>query len=112
MRSDGICTLHWIVPTPVTLELANAVLAGFERVTRGIRVPLLFDGGDSKGVDRASRNRFEEATGPLAMAILVKSPFSRILANFFVGHNKKRAYPVQLFNTEADAVAWLRGFLR
>jgi len=111
MRPDGIAIMRWLVPSSVTLEVANGILLAYERVTGGRPVPVLVDAANSKGVDRESRTRFRQAPSPLAVALLVKSPFSRFLANLFIGLDKSE-YPIRLFNVEADAVAWLRGFLK
>lgn len=41
-----------------------------------------------------------------AMAILVDSPVTRVVANFFV-RVATPPYPVRLFTSTADAVQWL-----
>lgn len=111
IRPDGIATMQWIVPSLITLELANAIVAAFDRVSGGLPVRFLLDTEDTRGMDRDARTRLRQATNVLALALIVKSSFSRVLANFFIGFNKP-AYPIQLFNTEAEAVAWLRGLPR
>ena len=45
----------------------------------------------------------------LAMAILVSSPVSRAVANFFISLARPR-FPTRLFTDDDAALAWLRGF--
>jgi hypothetical protein len=42
------------------------------------------------------------------VALLVGSPVTRVIGNFFIGLNKPR-WPVRLFRSESDALAWLGG---
>jgi hypothetical protein len=44
-----------------------------------------------------------------SMAVLIKSPISRVVGNFFLGINKP-AVPTRLFDNEADALEWLKKF--
>ncbi|TCK17218.1 hypothetical protein DFR30_0439 [Thiogranum longum] len=44
-----------------------------------------------------------------AMAILVKSVFTRAMADIFMKFNKP-PYPTRIFTSEADALAWLEPF--
>jgi hypothetical protein len=44
------------------------------------------------------------------VALLVGSPMSRAIGNFFIGLNKP-LIPTRLFVSEPEALAWLRGFL-
>ena len=44
-----------------------------------------------------------------AIALLIGSPVSKVIGNFFIGLNKP-PFPVKLFNVEEEAVAWLKGF--
>ena len=46
----------------------------------------------------------------VAIALLVGSPLSRVIGNFFVGLNRS-TFPLRLFTSEEEAIAWLRTFL-
>jgi hypothetical protein len=71
---------------------------------------------DYRGIasqDRAARAWYASPnTGKhvCAVALLVGSPLSRIIGNFFMGLNKP-PFPVRIFGDEAEALAWLTGFL-
>jgi hypothetical protein len=42
-----------------------------------------------------------------AVALIVDTPLSRVLGNFFLAVNKP-LYPTRLFDNEASALAWLQ----
>lgn len=44
------------------------------------------------------------------MALLIGSPVSRMIGNFFLGINRLRV-PVRLFSDEAEALEWLKRYL-
>lgn len=44
-----------------------------------------------------------------ALALLIASPVSRLLGNFFLGFNKGE-YPVKLFTSIEEATSWLKSF--
>jgi hypothetical protein len=52
----------------------------------------------------------EVCAGISAGAIVVKSFLERHLARMFLIYHRP-PYPVQVFSDEANALAWLRGFL-
>jgi hypothetical protein len=45
-----------------------------------------------------------------AMAIIISSPVSRIIANLFFGF-KPPSYPVKMFANEQEATAWIKQYL-
>ena len=107
---DGIVEVRWTVAVRVTHDHAIAVTREVERLAAGRPVPLLVDMGVTKGLDRDSRTRFQQAANVKAIALLVGSPVSRVVANLFIGLNRP-AHPIRLFTAESEALAWLRGFL-
>ncbi len=68
---------------------------------------------DMRGVRSQSREARQYFAGPeagratLAVALLVGSPLSRVLANFFLRLMPQK-WPTALFNDEQAAIAWLR----
>jgi hypothetical protein len=46
-----------------------------------------------------------------AVALIVGSPLSRMIGNFFLGLNRT-AVPIRLFTSEPAARSWLRRYLR
>jgi len=76
----------------------------------GQPLPFLMDIRKARGISREARAMFastEAATIFAATALLIGSPLSRALGNFFLGLNKPQM-PTRLFTSEAEALSWLR----
>lgn len=83
-----------------------AVIAGLANNTR---MPVLVDMRGVRSQSREARDYFggpQAASATLAVALLIGSPVSRVLANFFLRLNSMR-YPTRLFNDETIAITWL-----
>ena len=79
----------------------------------GRRGPLLVDLRGTAAASREARAYFagpETAKVVSAVALLVGSPISSVIGNFFLRLNQPR-YPTRLFTDEAEALPWLKGFL-
>lgn len=109
MRSDGIAEVRWLVPIEITGDLARAVTKRIAAIRGDSTVALLVDIDRTRGLDRESRQIFQNAGGFRAIALLVSSPVSRVIANLFIGLNKP-ATPIRLFTAEDDAIEWLKSF--
>lgn len=111
LPDDGIVRLVWSPPVPSGREDAIATIEAMIEVTGDRPAPLLVDVRDAGPQDREGRLEFHRRyTVVSAVAILVGSPLSRMMGNFFVNVNKPKA-PTRLFDDEAAAVEWLKGFL-
>jgi hypothetical protein len=74
---------------------------------------VLVDIRESKGASRECRAYFasdEAAKIQSAGALLISSPLSRLIGNFFIGLNKPK-FPTTLFTNEYEAIKWLKTFL-
>ena len=74
-------------------------------------VALIYNQGVVK-MDKKAREFFasdDGVKGIIAAAIVVGSPFTTFLANFFVSVNKPKM-PVRVFSSEADALKWLQKY--
>lgn len=61
-----------------------------------------------ESIDRSAREFFMDQNERYrAVALMVGSPATRMLANFFLGL-KRGSIPVKMFVAEAEAIAWLR----
>jgi hypothetical protein len=103
------------VTLPVAQELEDAVEN--VRVSRelgsGVPRPGLLDSREAISISREARSYYagpENARVLSAVAILVGSPLSRVIGNFFIGLNRT-SFPSRLFTSEEQALAWLRSFL-
>jgi hypothetical protein len=74
-------------------------------------VALIYNQGVVK-MDKKAREYFassEGIKGIIAAAIVVGSPFTSFLANFFVSVNKTKM-PVRIFSNPKDALKWLEKY--
>jgi hypothetical protein len=74
------------------------------------KYPLLIDTTDIKSITKDARDYFSinnRGSKVVAFAIIINSPLSKIIANFFMGLNKP-SVPVKIFNSEEDAVDWCK----
>jgi len=62
---------------------------------------------DKSARDHFSKSRESETARTKAVAIIVSSPVSRVIANFFIGFNKPKR-PVRIFNSVDEAKKWFR----
>ena len=92
---------------------ARENLAVILRLVKGHRAPVMVDLRRIRSQSAEARSVFagHEATRvTLALALLIDSPISRVLGNFYLGFNKPQT-PSRLFNSVREADAWLRTFL-
>jgi len=110
LRPDGIVQLVWGPGVAMGLEDAIAAIDAMTKLTGGRRSPLLVDVHDTGPQDRPARVEFVRR-GDLvsAVALIVATPLSRMMGNFFLNVSKPMA-PTRLFDEEASAVAWLQEF--
>jgi hypothetical protein len=107
----------------VRARLKPGVDVGAEDAIEAVRViallcadgrrPVLVDMSQLRSMTRDARVYFagpETAKVESAVALLIKSPLTRAIGNFFMGLNKT-LFPTRLFTSEAEAVQWLRGQL-
>jgi hypothetical protein len=110
---DGIVRIIWVPGAEVTLEDAREIMEAYHKLRRGRRLPLFIDTRTMKSFARGARHLFagEEAQGcASAAAIIVDSPVTKVLANFYLGLSKPRL-PSRLFSSEDEALVWLKGYL-
>jgi len=112
LRDDGIVQIV-IFPNAAEGQAdAQTNVATCFRVGGERRRPVLVDVRQMKGFEREARVYYSsEETAQIitALGLLVGSPLSRVLANFFLGLNRVRV-PTKLFISEEKAVEWLKGF--
>lgn len=112
LREDGI--IHVVLSEEVgTLTDAKINVEAVHKVKQGKKRPLLIDLAKAKSLSREERAYYSSdiaAKVLTAVALLINSPLSRILGNFFKGLNKP-AFPLQLFTSEDEAIDWLKGFI-
>ena len=108
LRPDGIVHLVWAPRVGIALEDARAATEAMTQLTGGRRSPLLVDTREVGPMDRPARTELSRR-GDLvtAVALIVGTPLSRMMGNFFLSVAKPMA-PTRLFDEEATALDWLR----
>jgi hypothetical protein len=110
LRPDGIVQLVFVKGATITMTDATAATGAMSNLTGGRQSPLLVDTHDIRSLDRPSRTEFVRRDDLVsAVALIVGTPLSRLLGNFFLGVTKPRA-PTRLFDDEASAVERLQTF--
>jgi hypothetical protein len=97
----------------VTLDDSRANVALCLQRNAGRRRPLLVDLRGVKSQTAEARAYLAGREGvqvSQAVGLLIGSPVSRVLGNFYLGLNKP-SVPTRLFTSEEEAQAWLRSFL-
>ena len=96
-----------------TLMDAKRDLMVFRNLALGVKRPLLSDISNVKSVSREAREFFAgEETGKIisAIGLIIKSPISRVIGNFYLSVNRP-SFPVKLFTSEEEAIRWLKPFI-
>jgi hypothetical protein len=112
LDADGILRILPFVGVEETLDDAKRNVIICAKLAAGKRRPMLID---LRGVKTQSREVRSYYTGPeaqtlfAAVALLIESPMSRMIGNFFLGFNKMDL-PTRLFKSENEASVWLKEF--
>ena len=113
LLDDGIVKLICFTRDE-TIEKAREALDAFKIISEGKKIPLLVDNRQQKSISREARMFYsgKEFTDQLtALAFVVESTISKVLANFYLGLNKP-PYPTRLFTKEDEAIKWLKTYLK
>jgi len=79
-------------------------------ISGGANYPIFVDIREIKSISKEARDHFSmrgRKPHVTAIAMLVKSPVSRIIGNFFLGLNRPTV-PTRLFNQEKEAILWMK----
>jgi hypothetical protein len=110
-RKDGILYGESLKDAEETLtDAKEQLMHQREMLIDGKAMPFVMDIRLARSLSRDARNYFasDEAREIFsATALIIGSPLSRTMGNFFLGLNRTRM-PTRLFTSTTDAVAWLR----
>jgi len=113
LADDGICRTVAKTNAEITLHSANENTQIITSFYNSKKFPLLVDTRNMKSITRDARSHFStngRDTKINCMALIVKSPISRVIGNFFIGLNKPQV-PARLFDAEHEAINWLKQFV-
>jgi hypothetical protein len=97
----------------IDLPIAREIVRSRIDFTRGKTYPALIYNKGIISIDKASRDFFASEEGILglkAAAIVLDSPFSTFLGNFFLLVNKT-SIPVKIFSNDRQGFNWLEKFV-
>ena len=113
LGTDGIVYIRTKPRAEIDRADAEETMHVISSLCNGKVPPALVDLSDLKSMTREARLYFagpETAKVQSAAALLIKSPLTKAIGNFFLGLNKP-LIPTRLFTSETEAVAWLQAFL-
>lgn len=109
MGDDGVARTRVKEGSEIVLEDAIANSKAVNSFDLDL-YPMIVDTTLAKSITKEARDHFSmkgRKSKVIAFAILINSPLSKIIANFFMGLNKPRV-PVKLFTKEEDAIIWCK----
>lgn len=112
LGEDGIVRIIHNPNAEVTLEDAQETMAAYLTINQGKRRPLLIDTRTMRSISREARHYYagtEAARVASAAALLVGTPISEVLGNFYIGMSTPHL-PSRLFASEDEALAWLKEY--
>ncbi|KAF0164831.1 MAG: hypothetical protein FD157_1995 [Rhodocyclaceae bacterium] len=113
LGEDGIVRIMWIPGAEVTLEDAEESMAAYLQINQGKRRPMVVDTSQMKSLAREARHLYaseEAAKVASAVGLIVGTPVSRVLGNFYLGLSNPHL-PTRLFDSESEALEWLKGYI-
>jgi hypothetical protein len=114
MGQDGIARTKVKHNADVTIKEARENSAAVNSLAIGKTYPLLVDSRSIRSITKEARDLFSiknRTSNVIAFAILINSPLSRVVGNFFMGLNKP-SVPARLFHTEKEALKWLKQYIQ
>jgi hypothetical protein len=97
----------------INLDVAQKIVLQRQSFTRGQKMATIIFSQGVTSIDKPARDFLASSKGTeglSASAIIVNSPFSRSLGNFFLMVNKT-SIPVKLFSSISQAEKWLQQFI-
>lgn len=83
-------------------------------LSEGVRRPVAIDFRGLRSMNREARRYYagpKTAEAVCAAALIISSPLTRAIGNFFMGLNKPLS-PTRMFTDKTAAIEWLREFLQ
>jgi hypothetical protein len=114
LGEDGVLRVDFSQYDRITFASIQYVHAQHVALCPDRKIPVLIKGAGIAIVEYKAQRHLsspEICSVVSAGAIMVNSFLERHLARMFLTYHRP-PYPVQVFSDEADALAWLRGFLQ
>lgn len=107
---DNILYIECLPKTIMTIDEGYLSTEKASELIQGEPIPMLCDLTNVVKMSQDCRKHFsgpEHAKVFSKCALLITSPISRIIGNFFLGANKPLK-PTRLFTSKNDAIKWLK----
>jgi hypothetical protein len=114
LLEEGILHIHLKSGTEIHLTDAVLIVEAMGKLGGGKKFPVLIDAGEFTSVDQEVRifSAGEESNlYTLADAIAYYSLGQKLIANFYLNHNKP-AVPTRAFGSKQEAIEWLKTFIK
>lgn len=114
LGEDGIFRIIHFLGAELTVEDAKDSMSAYLKLNKGKRRPLFIDIKNLKSFTREARKYYagdEIENASSAAALVVSTPVSRVLANFYHGISNP-LLPTRLFTFEDKALEWLKGYIK
>ena len=113
LAADGIIRAKIKAHAELTQADAEEAVRVIASLGSGTPLPVLVDMSEIKFMSREARVYFagpQTAKVESAVGLVIRSPLTRAIGNFFMGLNKP-LFPTRLFTSESEALVWLREFV-
>lgn len=110
---DNILIVSYRKDLIINLDVAQKIVLQRHSFTRGQKMAAIIFSQGVTSIDKPAREYLASSKGTeglSASAIIVNSPFSRFLGNFFLKVNKA-SIPVKLFSNISLAEKWIQPFI-
>jgi hypothetical protein len=110
LETEGYILTRVKPGSEIQLQDAKDNTTAVIKISNGIIYPILVDLREIKSISKEARDHFSmrgRKPNVSAVAMLVRSPVSRIIGNFFIGFNKP-VVPIRIFSVEKDAIDWVK----
>ncbi len=112
LTDERIIHIHLKANSEIELSDAILIVEAMGKLGGGKKFPVLIDAGEFASVDKEVRIFSASAESniyTLADAIAYCSLAQKLIADFYVKHNKP-VVPTQIFSDKAKAIQWLKTF--
>lgn len=112
LDENGIMRLVYAPGADVTLKEAREVGSILNKLSAGVRKPLLVDARLLKNINREARVYWEseEVTRTISATATLSSPIVKVLGSLYTSLNRP-PFEIRYFSSESDALEWLKGTL-
>ena len=110
LTSDDIVYVYMKDNCVLDVELQMTLFDVYHKVTGGKLTPFIFHGGENVSTTKEARENFkkiEEQFPISASAVIANNLAYKLVANFYLQFYKPKR-PYKVFNTEKDALKWLK----